>query len=73
MENQYPDLISVSELLTETSITCPYCWESQEIMIDHTDEENWQVIDCQICCQPIVMQIQYEDDHVALQVERENV
>jgi len=66
------ELFSVSELLTENTITCPYCWELQQIIVDHTDEETQQLIDCQVCCQPIVLHIQHNSDGLELHTEREN-
>ncbi len=72
IDNENIELVSVSELLTEAAVTCPYCWELLDIVIDHTDEENQQVIDCQVCCQPIVIRIHYADGNLELQAEREN-
>ena len=40
--------------LEETAeITCPYCWESQTIMLDLSLPEQDYIEDCQVCCQPI--------------------
>ncbi len=66
------ELVSVNELLTEADITCPYCWELQSIVIDHTDEQTRQVIDCQICCQPILIHMQFTGNSLQLQADREN-
>jgi hypothetical protein len=37
------------------TITCPYCWESIEIALDLSVDEQQQVEDCSVCCRPIVI------------------
>ncbi|MDX2319577.1 MAG: CPXCG motif-containing cysteine-rich protein [Moritella sp.] len=39
--------------LTETSIACPYCGETQEVLIDPADLGQQYIEDCQVCCKPI--------------------
>ena len=39
--------------LTESSIECPYCCESINVLIDSTDIDQQYIEDCQVCCQPI--------------------
>jgi len=39
--------------LTETSITCPYCGERIDVLLDPTDLEQQYIEDCQVCCKPI--------------------
>ena len=39
--------------LTETSISCPYCGETIDVLIDPTDVEQQYIEDCQVCCKPI--------------------
>ncbi|WP_372738211.1 CPXCG motif-containing cysteine-rich protein [Neptunomonas sp.] len=39
--------------LTETSISCPYCGETINVLIDPTDVEQQYIEDCQVCCKPI--------------------
>jgi hypothetical protein len=34
-------------------ITCPYCWESLDILLDLSIPEQDYIEDCQVCCQPI--------------------
>jgi uncharacterized protein YbaR (Trm112 family) len=55
------------------SITCPYCWESIEIVLDLSVEEQRQVEDCSVCCRPIVIAYRAEDGElVALETAAEN-
>jgi transcription elongation factor Elf1 len=41
-------------LLTETYISCPYCGETIEVLIDSADVDQQYIEDCQVCCKPIV-------------------
>jgi hypothetical protein len=52
-------------------ISCPYCAESMEIVLDLSGGGQSYVEDCQICCQP--MEVSFETDTeqlLALQVDR---
>ena len=37
----------------EKVITCPYCGESIEILIDYSSEPQEYYEDCSVCCAPI--------------------
>ena len=39
--------------LTEKKITCPYCGEQIEILLDPADLNQQYIEDCQVCCRPI--------------------
>ncbi|WP_105180502.1 CPXCG motif-containing cysteine-rich protein [Pseudoalteromonas sp. T1lg21] len=39
--------------LTEKKITCPYCGEQIEILLEPADLNQKYIEDCQICCKPI--------------------
>ncbi|MFY0641759.1 MAG: CPXCG motif-containing cysteine-rich protein [Bermanella sp.] len=41
--------------LPEHIITCPYCNEPNEILIEFSEDGETQdyIEDCQVCCQPI--------------------
>ena len=39
--------------LTEKKITCPYCGEQIEILLDPADVNQQYIEDCQVCCKPI--------------------
>lgn len=36
---------------------CPYCWQEISMRIDTSVEEQTYVEDCEVCCQPIQLQI----------------
>jgi hypothetical protein len=55
------------------TITCPYCWESIEVALDLSVEEQQQVEDCSVCCRPIVVRYSAADGELAsLDVVAEN-
>ena len=39
--------------LVESSIDCPYCGETIEVLLDPTDVDLQYIEDCQVCCRPI--------------------
>lgn len=39
----------------EQVISCPYCGESQTVLVDPVNIGVSYVEDCQVCCQPIVL------------------
>jgi uncharacterized protein YbaR (Trm112 family) len=47
------------------TITCPYCWESIEVALDLSVDEQRQVEDCSVCCRPIVIAYRAEDGALA--------
>ncbi|NVK55999.1 MAG: CPXCG motif-containing cysteine-rich protein [Alteromonadaceae bacterium] len=60
--------------LTQAStFECPYCMTINDLEVDEiNDIGQTQVIDCQICCQPIVVEIRDNDGEIDIQAEREN-
>lgn len=53
---------SLDALLTEQSIDCPYCGEVISILIDHDNLPASYIEDCQVCCQPIQINISIDRD-----------
>ena len=39
--------------LQESSIYCPYCGESVEVLLNSEDVGVEYIEDCQVCCRPI--------------------
>jgi hypothetical protein len=55
------------------TITCPYCWESIEIALDLSVDEQQHVEDCSVCCRPIVIRYSaVEGELASLDVVAEN-
>ncbi|MDX1587654.1 MAG: CPXCG motif-containing cysteine-rich protein [Oleiphilaceae bacterium] len=40
-------------LLDPVNIQCPYCWESIEVLVDPSVEQQAYIEDCSVCCRPI--------------------
>ncbi|GAB5451490.1 MAG: CPXCG motif-containing cysteine-rich protein [Halioglobus sp.] len=43
--------------LVEQKVSCPYCGESIEILIDQEEVGEQYIEDCQVCCRPITLQV----------------
>ena len=46
-----------------TTIDCPYCGESYELVIDTGESEQHYVEDCYVCCRPIHLSVWLEGVH----------
>jgi hypothetical protein len=61
-------------LLNEQTISCPYCGESIDVLIDSEDVDQHYIEDCQVCCRPITFAITSDlngDLSVAVHAENE--
>lgn len=48
---------------TEATVMCPYCWASVEITLDPgSGSAQAYVEDCEICCQPWQLQVEYDEE-----------
>lgn len=53
--------------------SCPYCMASNDVEIDEiNDVGQVQVLDCQVCCQPIELAVYQHGDEIELEAIREN-
>lgn len=41
--------------LEPTAVQCPYCWETIELLVDCSIDDQEYVEDCSVCCRPIVV------------------
>lgn len=60
--------------LESVLIQCPYCWETLDVSLDPSVQEQEYVEDCQVCCRPIVIHVTFDDDltpHVDARAENE--
>lgn len=46
------------------SITCPFCGQTFEIVLDTTVASQRFVTDCEICCRPMEVLVDCEDGEV---------
>jgi len=53
---------------------CPYCGETNELLVDVSGGPHQEfVVDCEVCCAPIVVRLTIRgEDIVSLDVQREN-
>jgi len=58
--------------LTETSISCPYCGESIEVLLDAADIDEQYIEDCQVCCKPISFVVFEDNDELNVNVYSED-
>ena len=58
--------------LEEMELMCPYCGEILTVLVDCSLEAQSYVEDCQVCCQPIVLDVSVNDGEVALQARRDD-
>lgn len=60
-------------LLAEFAITCPYCGETIEVLVDPTEAEQAYIEDCQVCCRPIEISVNLSlDGQIKITVRDEN-
>lgn len=45
------------DLLDQETVSCPYCGESIEVLIDQQDAGQQYIEDCQVCCKPITFNV----------------
>lgn len=49
-------------MLDSTVISCPYCGEAIEILLDASVGEQQYIEDCQVCCRPISVTVALDTD-----------
>jgi len=60
------------DLLQTHQLSCPYCGEEIQIVVDCSVSEQDYIEDCQVCCRPIHFHIEIEGEHVQIQAQHEN-
>lgn len=48
--------------LAERTEQCPYCGESIDLLIDPSEMQQNYIEDCQVCCQPITIDVTVTHD-----------
>ena len=49
-------------MLTPFDISCPYCGEPIEILVDASAGDQHYIEDCQVCCRPITLSVRIDPD-----------
>lgn len=60
------------DLLQTHNLDCPYCGESIQLVIDCSISDQEYIEDCQVCCRPINISINIDDEQVQIYVRDEN-
>ena len=58
--------------LASKHITCPYCGERFELIIDCSIPEQEYIEDCEVCCRPINLAIYIHGNEVSVHAKHEN-
>jgi hypothetical protein len=59
-------------MLSNFDVQCPYCGEWISLVADESAGSQRYIEDCQVCCQPMVVALDVDQDGTAsLHVERE--
>lgn len=45
---------------------CPYCWEEISMLLDPSVREQLYVEDCEICCNPIEVEVQFKEGELTV-------
>ncbi|MEP5255489.1 MAG: CPXCG motif-containing cysteine-rich protein [Winogradskyella arenosi] len=51
---------------------CPYCWETISMLIDVSQTTQRYIEDCEICCNPIQISVQTENQNI-LSFQADNI
>ena len=63
-ESEFPSGDGTAE--TSATVYCPYCSESVEITLDPGGGSAQEYVeDCEVCCQPWSVSVQYREDGTA--------
>jgi hypothetical protein len=50
--------------MIEHFFTCPYCWQDISMLLDPDMSIEEYVEDCQVCCNPISVRFEIDEDRV---------
>jgi hypothetical protein len=51
--------------MEEYFFQCPYCWEDISMLVDYSVSDQNYIEDCEICCNPIQLDIVIENNEIA--------
>ncbi|CRM54340.1 CPXCG motif-containing cysteine-rich protein [Pseudomonas fluorescens] len=59
--------------MLETALyDCPYCGETVETTVDLSGGDQTYIEDCQVCCRPIIFNLQVHGEEWMLETRSEN-
>ncbi|MEY8848129.1 CPXCG motif-containing cysteine-rich protein [Psychroserpens sp. XS_ASV72] len=50
--------------MEEYFFQCPYCWETISMLIDVSQHKQTYIEDCEVCCNPIQVEITTENSEI---------
>ena len=50
--------------MEEHFFQCPYCWESISVLLDSSVAHQKYIEDCEICCNPMEIDVSFEDSQL---------
>lgn len=50
--------------MLEHFFQCPYCWEEISMLLDSSVPAQTYVEDCEVCCNPIEMSPEFQDNQL---------
>lgn len=53
-------------MLPAADIACPYCGETITVLVDPSAGAQRYIEDCQVCCRPITMAVEFDEDGAPL-------
>ena len=53
-------------------VRCPYCGERFEALVDASAGEADYIEDCPVCCRPIELHLQVDDESTHLEASRDD-
>ncbi|MEM7026864.1 MAG: CPXCG motif-containing cysteine-rich protein [Pseudomonadota bacterium] len=59
-------------MLDTKNINCPYCGEQIEIVIDTSVLDQQYIEDCEVCCRPIELSVQINNNDSVITPRHEN-
>jgi len=60
------------DLPTQLKVSCPYCGESIEVLIDSEEVGQQYIEDCQVCCHPILIRVSVGIQDIDIQTAKES-
>ncbi|GAB1596773.1 CPXCG motif-containing cysteine-rich protein [Lysobacter claricitrinus] len=60
-------------MLSTREVSCPYCGEPIDLVLDSSGGSQRYIEDCQVCCRPITVLLEvHGDDDVDVHVQSES-
>ena len=53
-----------SHMTDEYFFTCPYCWQQISFILDASVPEQTYIEDCEVCCNPIEVEVKAEEGEI---------